>query len=505
MSPQIHNTYHGEQAVIHQYNYPSSLYNAEVQAHALVVDEYMDDITDAMRALIVKARPNTRLIANQPYLTTAIRLRLVDFGLKMLVRLKVLPFVFCRAVRLFDRYCLKRVVLADQGQLVMATCVWIALKVHGGNCHFANMNHDRKDPKAKTILDLGYGAGARFHGPTHRFRQPRVVELIRLCGARCNYTPRMFNQMELYIMSSLDWNLTEPGIDDYLVSLDELHVTPENIDPDGRPVDYEFRRMKQFVAYAACFLYEMIGYNVVQLAKAAVDVINQTFRVHLQDPRFQTPNPCIGTDASCADYAAYSTLRRYVVSAIVRAPVFLLDCFSDKGPQHLFHLLTEASFSVPLEIHRPHLLRPSTSPPLAITPTSSQISESPLTSQDFTYENVTEVARSFKRIIDGPKDLGDVYPRMWRRNLAGLLTPTLSAANVQSHQYPVIHPAPPLYVKPSESQGSVRSSSSSKECDIFDSARQRLGVLTPATDDSDCKDRKSSLVDASVSAIKKFF
>lgn len=77
-----------------QEKYPSQLYESEIKIHNQSLAEYDLDIYDIMVNLIETNKPNLSLYKQQPYLTFTIRLKLIDFLLKMSIRLKILPFVF---------------------------------------------------------------------------------------------------------------------------------------------------------------------------------------------------------------------------------------------------------------------------------------------------------------------------------------------------------------------------------------------------------------------------
>ncbi|KAM9908800.1 hypothetical protein OXX69_005908 [Metschnikowia pulcherrima] len=477
----IHDTYVSETVSFHQYKYPDALCEAETIVHEQVCEEYMEDITRVMHRALAVAKPNTKLLAHQPYLNAAARYKLVDFALKMSQRLKVLPFVFCRAVRLFDRYCSKRVVLLDQGQLIIATCLWIAAKVQGGNCHFANLE-TRSDIQVRGIHDVGYGPGGRFHGPTQRYRVPRLRELVRLCGSRCGYSPRMFAQMELYIMASLNWNLTEPGIEEFLVSSEELRVDANVAE------NHDFWRMKQFLAYTSSFSYDIISYDASQVAKVAVDLINSTFMIPQNDRRFQTTSPCIDNPSVVFDTGVYNALRKHMIAAVAKAPIYLLESFNDRGPHQLFCLLSSANYNLSLDISK----LPSLLSEIHMSPNTTPVSAHPCSSPDifkeFTYECVTEVAKGAQTISDGTHGVSttdDLVPSVSRRAYTGMHTPMLNPPNMNSHVYPAILPPSNFYAKTNDSFVSMRSTNSSKESEIFDHERTRLGTCTPASSDSE--------------------
>lgn len=330
----VHGTFSNGRVTIPQYRYPSQCARAETRAHKLVEQEYAAELAHAMALLLARTTPNMRVYENQPFINGVVRHKLVDFLLKMLVRLKLLPFVFNRAVRLFDRYCLKRVVLLEQAQLVITTCLWIAAKVHGGNNHFANLHNDRNPDSVRTICDLAHGSGARFAGPTERYRFPKLPELIKLCGLRCNYTAEMFKQTELHILTTLEWDFCEPGLEEFMVLLPELRIVAE-LPAEARRL--ELFRIKQFAAYAAAFSWELVEYPMLDVARGIVDLVNETLRLPEADARFQR------VQGPCGAGVAQRLLQRALVKAVVNLTPFLLQNFNT-APSQSFHLLVTAAY-----------------------------------------------------------------------------------------------------------------------------------------------------------------
>ncbi|SGZ47390.1 CIC11C00000005172 [Sungouiella intermedia] len=479
----IHGTFSNDHVSIHQYKYPYHLYRSEVRTHETCIHEYATEILATMTAALEAAAPNVKLYNNQPYVSPVVRFKLVDFLLKMLVRLKILPFVFYRAVRIFDRYCLKRIVLLDQAQLIITTCLWIAAKINGGNNHFANMSSDRKNNTVNTISDLGYGGGARFRGPTERYRLPKLNELIKLCGSRCNYDAEMFKQMEMHIMTALDWRLNDPSIEEYMVYSHEYKVT------EDEPLEAklgEFFKMKEFVSYASCYAYELVGYSPLQVSKVVVDLINETFSLRELDLRFQTLNQSILVDEAVVDFKAYRDIQKHLVQAIVKAPPYLLQMFASRGPQ-LLHLLLASNYR-PANVSSytaSMVLEPSSA-------SSSVFSEYHATS-NYSYASPapsihnTEYTGEFapKSVLD-PK-FPEGFAPITRRPPRMAPTPDFDALHSNSHHYPpMCPPACSTYLRNNDSQVSLRSASS-KDQEIFDYDPARYGISTPMSVDEEFK------------------
>lgn len=333
--------------LIRQYEYPKPLSARETKAHDVAMEEYADEIYQALLVSLEVTKPNLELYRSQPHITPAIRLKLIDFALKLLVRLKILPFVFSQGIKIFDRYCLSRIVVLAHAQLAVTTCLWIAAKTNGGNNHFANLDCADVD-SIKTINDLSHGSGARYLGPTERFRHPRLNELVKLCGSKCNYDAAMFIQMELHILNALDWSFAAPCISDYIVSSRELRVIRDGLEVDDNLI--ELFQIKRFAAYASCYLLELVEYTTIQIATVLLDLINDALQVQPHDTLYQRLN--ISSSDGIIDYTTYYHIRRHLESAITNASPYLLEMFGSRGPQLMHSILSSThkntSLSSPL-------------------------------------------------------------------------------------------------------------------------------------------------------------
>lgn len=462
----LHGSFAQEGTIINQYKYLHRLYSTEVLVHNDSLAEYHDEVALVLLASLHRTQPNFKLYENQPYITAVVRNKLIDFILRMAVRLKIVPFVFCKAVRLFDRYCSKRIVLLDQAQLVITTCLWIAAKVHGGNNHFANLQSS-KCSLIKTILNLGFGLGARFAGPTERYRMPKISELVKLCGARCNYDANMFKQMELHIMTTLDWNMTDASIDDFLISLEDLRSCTD-YEPAATE---EATTLKTFVAYASCFLYDLIKYTPLEMAKATVDLLNHAFSLRPSDGF--TLNSTMFENApeiSCTQRNRH--VEQLLTQAVMNAPAYLLRCFDVEGPRRLFSHLNGSRLA----------FEEATTPTSIATPSLPDMSLS-----NYTYATPTKVLHDYPSPIMG-------VPYISKNPIKGSKLLVTDSAHMNSHHYPPIkstkmneYPQPrlqELLYRNNNSLGSIASSTSSKASDIFyDSTR--YGVCTPISIDDE--------------------
>lgn len=301
-------------------DYSSTLYASEIEQHEQVVDEYRDEIYEALVNSCKTNIPNIEAFQKQPYLTFSIRLKLLDFLFKMSVRLKALPFVFYRAVKIFDRYCCKRIILLDKAQLIISTCLWLAAKFEGGNSHFVNLNNIEKLASVKTINDLGYGAGGKFKGPTERYRMPKLNEFIKLCGTKCNYSVKQFKQMELHILKTLNWSFNDPSIEEFIVQSQEFSILKQN----------ELFQVKRFISYVSVYSFALMNVGVLNLCLVITDLVNEILKTR------ETSNHY---DKLChsINRKDYLFIKQHLIKAIVDASGPLLCYFNSKGPNYFHH------------------------------------------------------------------------------------------------------------------------------------------------------------------------
>ncbi|ODV80765.1 cyclin-like protein, partial [Suhomyces tanzawaensis NRRL Y-17324] len=319
-----------------QYEYPTPLYQKELEVHQQSLNEYDEEIYQVMVDMLESNKPNLDLYKQQPYLTFSIRLKLIDFLLKMSIRLKILPFVFFKAVKIFDRYCSKRIVLLDQSQLIITTCLWIASKMQGGNNHFVNLSNLEKLTSIKTINDLGYGSGGKYLGPTERFRLPKLHELVKLCGAKCKYDQGMFKQMELHVLTTLDWSLNDPSIEEFIIQSDEFSIVPEVANNAGTSLNInEMFKIKEFLSYLSLYSFELIDTNLIDLGKVILDLINETFKLNIDNTNYQHILALDGDMHPEMDINKYKYIKKNVIKSVLNSSDFILKLFNSKGCQYL--------------------------------------------------------------------------------------------------------------------------------------------------------------------------
>lgn len=216
--------------------------------HLEVVREYQAELLALMYASARAALPDVALIQQQPELKTSLRGPLLDFLFKVAKRTKVAGGIFYKAARLMDRYCLKRVVLRDQAQLVAGTCLWLAAKTLGGCNHVINL--------------LLVPPGGRFVGPTARLRIPRLSELVQLCGPSCGYDEGMFIQMERHILDTLAWEVCDALVFNWCFGMSDFQILDRPETADDRKV----ATIKAFLVDALLYLLDLVQVHPQELA-----------------------------------------------------------------------------------------------------------------------------------------------------------------------------------------------------------------------------------------------
>lgn len=188
--------------------YPIELSNMELLAHYGTIQTYHQEISENVLHHSSRVRPDPKLIEQQPDMNPLeTRKAIVTFAFDLALKTKVIGGIFFHTVRLYDRYCSKRVVLRDQAKFVIGTCLWLAAKTWGGCNHIIN-----------TFI---VPTGGRFYGPNPRARIPRLSELIHYCGGSLILDGSMFTQMERNILDTLGWDIYEPMVNDYVFNVDE--------------------------------------------------------------------------------------------------------------------------------------------------------------------------------------------------------------------------------------------------------------------------------------------
>ncbi|OBA22182.1 hypothetical protein METBIDRAFT_77663 [Metschnikowia bicuspidata var. bicuspidata NRRL YB-4993] len=175
-------------------SYPYVLEALETQANMKLTKEYSKDVKQWLSVLEAQLRVNPQMIDIQPEVQWYMRPYLLDFLIELHSSFRLQPSTLFLCVNIIDRYCAKRIVFKRHYQLVGCTALWIAGKYE-----------DKK------------------------LRVPTLRELAIMC--RQAYDEEMFVQMEMHILSTLEWLLSHPLLEDCLrLAISEagvsLNVTP---------------------------------------------------------------------------------------------------------------------------------------------------------------------------------------------------------------------------------------------------------------------------------------
>lgn len=195
-----------------KYGPPSSIkprsYNVmlellETQANKKLTNEYNQDVKQWLAVLENESLVNPSMIDLQPEIQWFMRPFLLDFLIELHSSFKLQPSTLFLCFNIIDRYCAKRIVFKRHYQLVGCTSLWIASKYE-----------DKKS------------------------RIPTLKELSIMC--RNAYDEEMFIQMEMHILSTLEWSLSHPNLEECLQlsiqSMNNLQVTPckyNNLTPNN--------------------------------------------------------------------------------------------------------------------------------------------------------------------------------------------------------------------------------------------------------------------------------
>ncbi|SJM85480.1 probable G1/S-specific cyclin CLN1 [Zygosaccharomyces bailii] len=329
--------------------YPIELSNAELLAHYETVQEYHQEISANALTLSSKFKPDAKLIDQQPEMTpTHTRSAIVTFLFELSIMSRVTDGIFYHAVRLYDRYCSKRVVLQDQAKLVVATCLWLAAKTWGGCNHVIN--------------NISIPTGGRFYGPNPRARIPRLSELIHYCGGADVFDESMFMQMERHILDTLSWDVYEPMINDYVLNVDENCLIQyelykrqlehnkewvkkrqsqqshdsdatvdvdeddeENVYEDEEDEDLEMKiqliNLKRFLIDLSTWQYDLLKYEMFEVSHGIFSMLSR-FTDQDQGPFLMTPLPSTTNQAQ---------VLNVFINAVAHTPASLLEVYKERA------------------------------------------------------------------------------------------------------------------------------------------------------------------------------
>lgn len=169
----------------------------ESRANKILLEEYKHDVCRTLAVLEASSDINPAMIDLQPEIQWFMRPFLLDFIVELHASFKLQPQTLFRCFNIVDRYCAKRIVFKRHYQLVGCTALWIAAKYE-----------DKK------------------------LRVPTLKELSIMC--RNAYDEEMFVQMERHILSTLEWALGRPTLEECL----QLSVHYFLEDSEGTPQRY---------------------------------------------------------------------------------------------------------------------------------------------------------------------------------------------------------------------------------------------------------------------------
>lgn len=204
---------------------------------SLCLDELENDIAESLRLEELRKMPNLELMECQNEITWEMRHQLLEFLAEVQTALGLSLDSWGLAVSILDRYMSQRYVYAKLFQLLGCVCLWIAAK----SCD------DKK------------------HIPT-------TGTLSYICGNI--YPEAMFNEMELHILSSLEWNITAPTVFDFINHSvkkvgRELIYNNAVIQDDDLTAIYE---MACYVSECALYTSTTLGYRPSEISASAVSL-----------------------------------------------------------------------------------------------------------------------------------------------------------------------------------------------------------------------------------------
>ncbi|ODV87619.1 hypothetical protein CANARDRAFT_191168, partial [[Candida] arabinofermentans NRRL YB-2248] len=151
----------------------------ENRNNLIIVSEYLNSITTHLQQLETSRTINPSMIDLQPEVKWFMRPYLVNFIIQLHSSLKLKPTTLFLCWNIIDRYCAKRIAFKQHYQLIGCTSLWIASKYE-----------DKKS------------------------RVPTVTELSLVCSKV--YDESMFKEMEIHILSTLDWSIGHTSLEDIL-------------------------------------------------------------------------------------------------------------------------------------------------------------------------------------------------------------------------------------------------------------------------------------------------
>ncbi|TID29961.1 hypothetical protein CANINC_001472 [Pichia inconspicua] len=183
--------HYGPPRRIRSNSYSNVLESIENFKNKIILNEYTDLISNNLKDLELNSTINPSMIDLQPEIKWFMRPFLVNFIIQLHSNLKLKPQTLFLTWNIIDNYCSKRIVFKQHYQLIGCTSLWIASKFE-----------DKKS------------------------RVPTIKELISYCSNI--YDDSMFKEMEIHILSTLNWSLNFTNFEDI------LQLSIKSSDPDGK-------------------------------------------------------------------------------------------------------------------------------------------------------------------------------------------------------------------------------------------------------------------------------
>lgn len=233
-------------------------------AHLALV-ELEADIVGSLRASEVTKLPSISLVCSQPQVSWEMRPQLLEFLAQAQSAFELLPETLSLAVNILDRYMSRRIVYARHYQLLGCVCLWLA---------------------AKTVDD--------------KHKVPTSYSLAYLCGG--SYAESMFSEMELHVLTTLDWSILAPTALDF-VDLNVAEVARHLGGEVFGPEEYNIIRcMSHYACECALFNKETAACKPSVIAASAVAL--SAIVLDVLEPRGWSPVFPMGCTRECFDALA---------------------------------------------------------------------------------------------------------------------------------------------------------------------------------------------------------
>lgn len=187
-------------------------------------DTYGDNILNWLHELELKTLPDVLSIDMQTEIKWSMRPYLMEFLIEVHNSLSLLPETLYLAVSILDRYCSRRVVFRKHFQLVGCTALLVASK---------------------------YGEASK--------RVPHIRELQSMCCDQ--YEESMFMQMEVHVLTNLEWHVGAPTVDEFL-----------NLALVGTVPDPQLKNMALYISQMALSQRDFVSVRPSEMAKCSLDL-----------------------------------------------------------------------------------------------------------------------------------------------------------------------------------------------------------------------------------------